>query len=113
MEKAFTIKEIAEITGKSDTTIYRYLKKGKIPFFTVEKDGQTIYKVKTVDLERFLGHTLEEDEKTFPHNAGNLAGCYFSGHNKAAIAVNEAYRRPGPLSTGEDGTGKHLLKGQS
>ena len=68
MEKAFFIKEIAEITGKSDTTIYRYLKKGKIPFFTIEKDGQTIYKVKKADLESFLGHPLKEDEKPFPHH---------------------------------------------
>lgn len=83
MKKGFTIKEISEITGKSDTTIYRYLKKGKIPFFTVEKDGQTIYQVKKSDIESFLGHTVEEDEKTFPHNEETIF------HNEKTVTHNE------------------------
>ncbi len=83
MKKGFTIKEIAEITGKSDTTIYRYLKKGKIPFFTVEKDGQTIYQVKKSDLESFLGHIVEDDEKTVTHNEETLF------HNEKTVTHNE------------------------
>jgi excisionase family DNA binding protein len=83
MKKGFTIKEIAEITGKSDTTIYRYLKKGKIPFFTVEKDGQTIYQVKKSDIESFLGHTVEDNEKTVTHNEETIF------HNEKTVTHNE------------------------
>ena len=83
MKKGFTIKEIAEITGKSDTTIYRYLKKGKIPFFTVEKDGQTIYQVKKSDIESFLGHIVEDDEKTVTHNEETIS------HNEKTVTHNE------------------------
>jgi len=68
MEKAFNIKEIAEITGKSHTTIYRYIKKGKIPFFTLQKDGQTVFQVKQQDLEGFLKCKLEDVKKDeIPH----------------------------------------------
>jgi hypothetical protein len=68
LQNEFSIKEIAEITGKSTASIYRYIKNEKLLSHIVNKDGQPVLQVRKQDLEDFLGIKIEEmrkDEKPY------------------------------------------------
>lgn len=72
MENDLTIKQICSIIGKSNTSVYRLIKGGKLPAHSTGEGGQRVWKVKKEDLERYLGYKLEQPEKQV-ENAGNLS----------------------------------------
>lgn len=49
-----SLNEICEMTGKSYTSVLRYVKSGKLKSVTMTIQGKPCYKVKKSDLERFL-----------------------------------------------------------
>lgn len=49
-----TLNEICVMTGKSYTSVLRYVKSGKLKSITMTIQGKPCYKVKRVDLERFI-----------------------------------------------------------
>ena len=63
MENDLTIKQICSIIGKSNTSVYRLIKGGKLPAYSTGEGGQRVWKVKREDLEGYLGHKLEQPEK--------------------------------------------------
>lgn len=71
MENDLTIKQICNIIGKSNTSVYRLIKGGKLTAYSTGEGGQRVWKVKREDLERFLGHKLEQPEKQV-ENTSNL-----------------------------------------
>ncbi len=61
MGKHLTIQEAIAISGKSKTTIYRYINRGKLTTHKKEFQGKDIYTVKLKDLESCLGYELDID----------------------------------------------------
>ena len=59
MEEPLTIQDVARVTGRSTTSVYRYVKKGKLKHTTLKQHGKTIYQIKKSDLERFLGYPVD------------------------------------------------------
>lgn len=55
--ETYSISDIAKITGKSSTSIYRYVKTGKLPSFAMTQHGKEVFRVKKEDLDRFLAST--------------------------------------------------------
>jgi len=60
MENTFTIKQVCNIINKSNTTVYRLIKGGKLPAHTIVEGGQQVWKVKKEDLETYLGRKLDQ-----------------------------------------------------
>lgn len=78
MKKDFSIKEISSITGKSNTTIYRLIKSGKLPSFVVKEDGiHYAFHVKREDLEGFLGYKLKDMKSNEIHDEIHMKSSEF------------------------------------
>lgn len=58
MKHPLSIQDIVMITGKSKTTIFRYIKKGKLKSETQVTQGNTTYFVEKEELERFLNREV-------------------------------------------------------
>ena len=56
MKNHFTIEEVVQITGKSQTSIYRYIQNGKLKTTRVERQGKPSHSISLKDLETFLGY---------------------------------------------------------
>jgi len=59
MKEYFSTEEVCEILGKSRSTIYKYIKKGKLK--TVRTDRGDL-EISLKDLESFLGRTLGDED---------------------------------------------------
>lgn len=58
MKHPLSIQDIVMITGKSKTTIFRYIKKGKLKSETQVTQGNTTYFVEKEELEQFLNREV-------------------------------------------------------
>jgi len=77
-ETQFTIEEVADISGKSKNSIYRYIKIGKLKTARIDRAGRSGHVVDAKDLESFLGYKLKHkqtqtqtqtsDSNTMKHN---------------------------------------------
>ena len=72
MKNTYNIKEIAELIGKSDTSIYRYIKNGKLLSHTVTHNGKEYLQVKKSDLETFLGKKIDNLSHTVTQNENHM-----------------------------------------
>lgn len=62
MQNVFSIKEVADITGKSSATIYRYIKNKKLAVHKTSENGKSSLYIKKEDLEDFLGKKLKKED---------------------------------------------------
>ena len=60
-----TIQDVVRLTGKSKTTVYRYIKQGKLKGEIVKQHGKELIYVANKDLEEFLGETVKQHETTW------------------------------------------------
>ncbi|MEQ8191402.1 MAG: hypothetical protein ABRQ39_25785 [Candidatus Eremiobacterota bacterium] len=58
MRNQFTIEEIIKITGKSKSTIYRDIKKGRLKVKQGEKRGKPVYLITNKELESYNGKPI-------------------------------------------------------
>ncbi|MEQ8223740.1 MAG: hypothetical protein ABRQ37_15610 [Candidatus Eremiobacterota bacterium] len=71
MRNQFTIEEIIKITGKSKSTIYRDIKRGRLKVKQGEKRGKPVYLITNKEIEAYSGKLMGNQWETSETPIGN------------------------------------------
>jgi hypothetical protein len=86
-ETGFSIEEIVKLTGRSSTSIYRYIKSGKLKAKKIKGEGKPSYVIAVNDAEGFFDIDWKKHEKNML-NTENTMKTPWKHHEKTLTQEN-------------------------
>jgi len=81
----FTIEEIVKLTGRSSTSIYRYIKNGKLKANKVKGDGKPSYVISVDDVEQCFNIDWKKHEKNMVNAEKNMKKTWENNENEKPL----------------------------
>lgn len=81
----FTIEEIVALTGRSSTSIYRYIKSGKLKANKVKGDGKPSYIIPINEVEDFFGIDWKKHEKNMFNTENTMKKTWKNHENEKPL----------------------------
>ncbi|MEQ8192401.1 MAG: hypothetical protein ABRQ39_30830 [Candidatus Eremiobacterota bacterium] len=81
----FTIEEIVKLTGRSSTSIYRYIKNGKLKANKVKGDGKPSYVISVDDVEQCFNIDWKKHGKNMVNAEKNMKKTWENNENEKPL----------------------------